>query len=261
MRNILKQLNFSEKEIDIYLSALAMTSAPISDLAKKAGVKRPTAYVILEKLKEKGLVSLSEKKGKQVFVAENPEKLLKLVAQQKEELSDKEEEIKEALPKFKALIKKDSVIPLFRYYEGKENIWNIFDDLTESGAEAAWVIVPGKTFDVFGAERFMKKAILRRKQAGIKIYAIMDHHLETDKLYNEWKAKQDLLFREYRMMPEHIALNTIVYLYANKLALIFLKEQLSGIIIENEELFKVFKFMFDSLWKELEGKNLPENIA
>lgn len=262
MRQLLKQLNFSEKEIDVYLAALAMTSTPISDLAKKAGIKRPTVYVILEKLKEKGLVSLNKKKGKQVFVAENPEKLLKLIVQQKEELNAKEKEIKKVLPKFKALTKRDSAIPLFRYYEGKESVWNIFDDLTESGVEAAWVIVPGKTFDVFGAERFMKKAVLRRKQAGIKICAIMDNHPETDKLYNEWKTKQDLLFREYRMMPEHIALNTIVYLYANKLALIFLKEPLSGLIIENEELFKVFKFMFDSLWKELEGKNLSllENI-
>ena len=59
-------------------------------------------------------------------------------------------------------------------------------------------------------------------------------------------------------MPEVINLNSSVYIYENKVALIFFKEPLSGIIIENEELFSVFKFMFDSLWKELEGKNLPE---
>ena len=53
-------------------------------------------------------------------------------------------------------------------------------------------------------------------------------------------------------------LNSDVYIYDSKVALIFLKEPMSGIIIENKELFLVFRFMFDSLWKELEGKNLPE---
>ncbi len=59
-------------------------------------------------------------------------------------------------------------------------------------------------------------------------------------------------------MPKAIELDTIIYIYADKIALIFLKEPLSGIIIENKKLFQVFKFMFDSLWKELKGKNLPE---
>lgn len=54
MRHILKQLNFSEKEIDVYLAALKLGSAPISQLAKSSGVKRPNAYFILEKMKEKG---------------------------------------------------------------------------------------------------------------------------------------------------------------------------------------------------------------
>jgi len=62
------------------------------------------------------------------------------------------------LPKLKALAKKDTAMPIVRYYEGKESVWDIPEDL----------------------------------------------------------AKYD------------------------------------------KELFKVFKFMFDSLWRELEGKNLPD---
>ena len=35
---------------------------------------------------------------------------------------------------------------------------------------------------------------------------------------------------------------------------LFLKELINGIIIKNKALFQVFKFMFDSLRQELEGK-------
>lgn len=253
MRHLLKQLNFSEKEINIYLAALAMGSAPISKLAKKAGIKRPTAYVILEKLEEKGLVSLSEKKNKQIFVIQDPDKLLKMIEQQKEELLEKEEEIKKNLPKFKALIKKDTSIPLFRYYEGREAVWNIFDDLIESKQNAS-VVAAGEIYNILGMKRFTKNVVQKRFQLGTEARIIADQHPEN---LRGWKEEKTII-RNYRFLPKDIVLDTSVYLYANKIALIFLKGNLSGIIIENEKLFLVFKFMFDSLWRELEGKNMPE---
>ena len=252
MRQILKQLNFSNKETDVYLAALKLGSGSVSELAKRANIKRPTAYIVLEKLKEMGLISLSKKKNKQIFIAENPEKLLKTIKEEKEKILEREEEIKKALPKFKALRKKDTTVPLIRYYEGKEGIWNIVEDLVESRQEN-WIIATGKIYDALGLKQFIKRVTQRRKQLGAKLYIIADHHPENIKAY---KLKE--YFREYRFLPGVIDLNTSVYIYDNKVALIFFKEPLSGVIIENEELFLVFKFMFDSLWKELEGKNLPE---
>ncbi|MCK4592066.1 hypothetical protein KAT63_01335 [Candidatus Parcubacteria bacterium] len=252
MRQILKQLNFSDKETDVYLAALKLGSGSITELAKKANIKRPTAYVVLERLKEIGLVSLSKKKGKQIFITENPEKLLKVTEEEKEKIIEKEEKIKEALPKFKALRKKDTTVPLIKYYEGKEGVWNIVNDLVESKQDV-WIIASGKIYDVLGLKRFTKDVTQKRKQLDNKVCIIADHHPENVKAY---KLKE--YFREYRFMPETIDLNATVYIYADKVALIFFKEPLSGVIIENKELFLVFKFMFDSLWKELEGKNLPE---
>ncbi len=253
MRRILKQLNFSDKEIDVYLAALKLGKGSISELAKKAGIKRPTTYVILEKLKELGLVSFSVQKKKKVFLVEKPEKLLKLIELEKEKTEEKEKELKKNLPKLKSLIKKETLIPIIRYYEGKEGIWNILDDLIESKKDS-WIIAPGKIYDILGLKRFIKNVVQKRRPYGTKAYIISDHHPEIIKAWQE----KDILFREYRFMPKAIELDTIIYIYADKIALIFLKEPLSGIIIENKKLFQVFKFMFDSLWKELKGKNLPE---
>ena len=252
MRQILKQLNFSNKETDVYLAALKLGKGSITELAKKANIKRPTVYVVLERLKEMGLVSLSKKKGKQIFIAENPEKLLKAIEEEKEEIIEKEEKIKQALPKFKALRKKDTTVPLIKYYEGKEGVWNIVEDLTESKQDG-WIIASGKIYDVLGLKQFTKRIVQRRRQLDTKLHIIADHHPENIKAYqaNEY-------FREYCFMPGTMNLNATVYIYDGKVALIFFKEPLSGIIIENKELFLVFKFMFDSLWKELKGKNLPE---
>ena len=253
MRQILKQLNFSDKEIDIYLAALKLGKGSITELAKGARIKRPTTYVILEKFRDMGLISFSVQKKKRIFIIQKPERLLKIIEQEKEKIEEKEKELKKTLPKLKSLTKKETLVPIIRYYEGKEGIWNILDDLMRPNQDC-WMIASGRFFDVLGINRVMKQVIQKRPKIGGKVYIIADQHPEQIKLYK----KKETMFREYRFLPETIDIDSSVYIYADKIALIFLKEPLSGIIIENKALFQVFKFMFDSLWKELEGKNLPD---
>ncbi|MCK5084695.1 MAG: hypothetical protein KAQ64_03505 [Candidatus Pacebacteria bacterium] len=253
MRQILKKLNFSSKEIDIYLAALKLSSASVTELAERAGVKRPTTYVILEKFKEMGLISLARKKGIKIFVTEDPDKLLKLLEEEKEVLSNKEKELKNSLPKLKALKEKDTTVPIIRYYKGKEGIWNILNDIMNSQHDSR-MITSGKAFDILGEKRIERDVLQKRRQIGTKSYIISDHDPHQIDTYR----KKELLFREFRFLPDTIDLNSLVYIYEDKIALIFLRDSLTGIIIENKELFLVFKFMFDSLWKELKGKNLPE---
>lgn len=171
-------------------------------------------------------------------------------------MSEKAKKLKNTLPEFKAIAKKEASAPSVRYYEGKEGVWNILDDLINSKSET-WLIVPGKVYDVFGVNRMMKEVIDKRRQMQKKAHMIADHHLEEIRL---WRLEETDI-REYRFLPELKDLDTAVFLYGNKVALLFLKEPFNGLIIENKELFKVFKFMFDSLWKELEGKNLPDADA
>ena len=253
MRQILKQLNFSNKEIDVYLAGLKLGKGSITELAKKSGIKRPTTYVILEKLKDLGLVSLSVQKKKKIFSIQNPEKLLKLLENEKEKIEEKQKELKNVLPKLKSLTKKDTLVPTIRYYEGKEGVWNILDDTLQPD-QNCWMIVSGKIFNILGVKRLMKEIIQKRAIVGGKGYVISDLHPEEVKLYKENKT----YLREHRFLPETINLDSLIFIYADKIALIFLKEPISGIIMENKALFQVFKFMFDSLWKELEGKNLSE---
>ncbi len=252
MRQILKQLNFSEKEIDVYLAILKLGSASVTELAKSAEIKRPTTYVILEKFKEMGLISFSIKKDKKIFIAEDPEKLLQLLKEEREALLNKEKKLKDSLPKLKALTKKDTVVPIVRYYKEKEGVWNILNNIMNSEHDSR-MITSGKAFDVLGKKRIQRDVLQKRKQIGTKSYIISDHDPHQIDTYR----KKELLFREFRFLPETIDLNSLVYIYENKIALIFLKDPLNGIVIENKELSSVFKFMFDSLWKELEGKNLP----
>ncbi|MCK5332377.1 hypothetical protein KAJ41_00750 [Candidatus Parcubacteria bacterium] len=253
MREILQKLNFSEKEIDIYLSALKLQSGSISKLAKQARIKRPTTYVILEKLCEMGLISLEKRDNKQVFVCEHPDQLLDLINQKKKKIAKKKKLIQKSLPELQKLFQKNIKAPTVQYFEEKEGVFNIVNDLIAS-KETAWIIVPGKIYDVFGIDRMMKEVIEKRSETKTKGFLITDHHPIMEKLWriNETDA------REIRFAPENIKIDSTIYIYGDKVSLIFFKEPLSGLMIENTELVTVMKFMFQSLWKELDGNNLPK---
>ena len=63
---ILQGIGLSEKESRVYLELLSLKEALHSQISRKAGVKRPTTYLILEQLAKKGLVS-QVKKGRYVY--------------------------------------------------------------------------------------------------------------------------------------------------------------------------------------------------
>jgi|SRR3989344_829968 len=60
----LQALGLSEKEAKVYLAALVLGPDTVQNIAKKAGINRPTAYLQIESLKEKGIISEVEKDKK-----------------------------------------------------------------------------------------------------------------------------------------------------------------------------------------------------
>ena len=75
VRNKLTFIGFTDKEINIYLSLLKIGKGTVAQIARKAGINRPTGYHILGGLESKGLVKTSGKEPKQEFVAESPDKI------------------------------------------------------------------------------------------------------------------------------------------------------------------------------------------
>src|SRR5258705_13289394 len=77
--HILKQLiafGLSDKEAKIYLALLELELATVHEVAKQSGINRSSAYVVLESLKRKGFVGISEDKNVRQYVAASPETLL-----------------------------------------------------------------------------------------------------------------------------------------------------------------------------------------
>lgn len=98
IQKVIEQLGFSAKDAKVYLAALELGEAHISDIAQKANMLRSSAQVIVDKLRAEGLMNFYVMHRYKYWIAEHPERLL-------HNLKKKEGMLAEALPSLVAMRK------------------------------------------------------------------------------------------------------------------------------------------------------------
>ncbi|MCK5332374.1 hypothetical protein KAJ41_00735 [Candidatus Parcubacteria bacterium] len=256
MLKSLKQIGLKEKEIKIYLAILKLGSVSAQSIANETGIKRTTTYLVLERLKQIGLVGEIIQKNKKIFFAQKPSKLLKIAETKKKEIEKEEQRIKEFLPQLERILKNKTADPKeeILHFQGIEGIWNIVDVLVKSRKDM-FVIFPGSIYKHLGLSRILTDVTKKRRQiGGTMAYIITDYHKQNKKFYRE----EDTDFREIRFTSAVENFKSGMILFDDKIALISLQKPYSSILIKNEAIHSLVKFMFDFIWTELDGKNLPE---
>ncbi len=116
----LKGLNFTEKEARVYLTLLELGPSTPYKIAKRARLKRPTAYVITEELVEKGLILQVTGEKNKIYIACSPETYF-------ENIEQKFRTAKKILPELMALQRKTSEKPNILYFEGVEGMKQAYE--------------------------------------------------------------------------------------------------------------------------------------
>jgi sugar-specific transcriptional regulator TrmB len=132
LKETLKNLGLEEKEADIYLALLEVGESSVLEIAKKSGVKRPTAYVVLQALEQKGFISKIIKSKKTLFIPQHPRKL---VAEAEIHLK----EMREIMPQMESLFRREKGRPRVMIYEGKEELDRAYDEAFIAKGEIVWM--------------------------------------------------------------------------------------------------------------------------
>lgn len=245
--SILKKLGLSDKEALVYLALLQHGAVSVRNLAKATNLNRGTTYDILKRLQEVGLASFYHKNTKQHFIAEDPEKILRLLANQEEELKKAEEKIKEMMPELKSLQEKGGDKPVTKFYEGKAGVKFILDDilasLDEQKQNEYYVYsAVGVREDVYGAYPDFNKKRIKHK---IKVNTISlssgggTYGLDERKWLKTEKSSESNM--------------TYILIYAGKCAFISRDSRNNpvGVIIENKMIYETQRTLFLQMWKLL----------
>jgi sugar-specific transcriptional regulator TrmB len=80
----LEKIGLRDKEASVYVALLELGSASVQSIADKAQLKRPTTYVVLESLEQRGLIARIPQAKKALYTIEGPQSLGMLLSQQQE---------------------------------------------------------------------------------------------------------------------------------------------------------------------------------
>lgn len=243
---MLKKIGLSDKEALVFEALMELGPSPVKEVARRAKVNRGTAYDVLKSLSGQGLISHYETKTHQHFVAEPPQKLLRVVEEKQESLKLIKNEIKEDLPEIESLYKKRGGRPIVKLYEGKNGIRTILEDVLsvmEKSKQKVYYVYSSSTVrkNVYEAmPDYSKKRIA--KKIRVKTIALGN----GGQLFG-------LDERKWMQLPEAGLKPVYELIYAGKVAHISLDNSASpvGVVIEDREIFETQKMIFEFNWGKL----------
>ena len=237
-QKVLQNLGLNEKQAIIYLSLLELGKSSVVQIAKKAEIKRPTAYLILDSLKQKGLISEIPEQGRTLFSAEDPSILEQNV---KNSLND----FHELLPVFRSQFSK-STKPTIRYYDDKDAIYNLY--LNE--------IFPAKKIYFYGASvkkitevwpdlfgKWDKIWWPKKKKHVEDVLEMVDNEPE-DIAWAKSQAKE----REVRIIPKGKKFLADSAIADDKILIVSL-DPVFAVMIESEQLADTYRALVELVWE------------
>ncbi len=249
LQKTLFEAGFTDKESALYLAALELGESGMTELAKRAGLKRSTAYVIFETLQEKGILgSVNTPAGLKI----QPLAPDILVAKLKTQL----DQLVTVLPELKSLGATDKDRPKVTYFEGIEGYIAVCEDsLKIPQIELRQIGSLTEIHKTMTREYDINKYLPTRIKQNIYLKALYFEEADV-KEFVDRDHKREL--REIRYIPAQYYHKTFTMIYGNKVVITTTNENLITVVIESEEVTQSERQKFDFIW-DMVGKAKKNN--
>ena len=238
--SLLRSLGFNDAEISVYLYLLERaTSLSVTDIARGTGSHRPVVYKALDRLQEKGLITVQPKGKRKHYRAEHPDKLRQVY-------QDLQFDLEETLPDLEEMYQAPEEKPIVKFYEGKEGITSIYNDIVNTLKRGGVMYRYSSTNDINSSQKYLPKDYRKKRDnKNIERYVIRNEGT------NEQKSPD--LNRNTKVVPQDFDLfdqNIIQFIYDSKVAIVDMNTETS-FVIENEKFATFQERIFSLLYSRL----------
>lgn len=240
-KGVLEQIGIEGKKADIYLACLEMGGATAYLLAKKTGIKRPTAYDIINQLMKEGLVHVSFAGKIRHYSPADPLILLN-------KAKEREEKIEAVMGNLQNLYNSPKGKPFIRYFEGKEGIKEMYEDSLRSLNKGDEILAYVGESVLEQLPEYVVGYVQRRVEKGIVLKGI---YKGNEKLLERLKNNQAELRQAKIINEKELPLSNETNIYKNKVAIANYGREMFGMLIESEEIYRSQKAIFNLLWNKL----------
>lgn len=235
----LQMLGYTDKQARIYVALLSIGKGSIQSIAKQSEIKRPTVYVIIDELIEKGLVSRVIGSKKQLFIPTQPQTIL----DQTEKIYA---EAKKCIPGLMSLLEKPNLKNIKTlYFEGirgiEKALWYKIEELTNSEIVA-----------FFGSTEFATEEMVKLFHKWNK--SLKENHIKLKSVAPKNSSLKSFRKKDVEYGFQNKEINE--KLYSSKISvditkqfvrIIFFKEK-QVLIIESVEFSNVLSEVFRLVW-------------
>ena len=242
----LQALGLSEKEAKVYLAALELGPDTVQNIAKKAGINRPTAYLQIESLKQKGIISEVEKDSKVLIMAESPERLSSLLNTYEKELEFKKKELERILPNLSELFTGTGEKPKVKFYEGRGGIRAIEEDFLKTKSKEIYGFANAdKVYELF--PEYLKGYSSKRVAQGIKSQMIYNRQAGPLDKQDDEKMLRIAKHINYEKLP----IDSDITIFGSKVAFLAYKDNPIGVLVESKEIAQTMQTLFKRIWESI----------
>lgn len=243
----LQNLGLSEKEAKIYIALLQLGPATPYQIAKKAELKRPTAYVIAEELVEKGLIVHVPGEEKKRYIARTPDAFI-------EEREVKLRQAKAILPELRSFQKGTAEKPSIMYFEGVEGLRQAYRYKQKElhGKEIVGFFASAEDASPEVMKVFLEWNDYKAKY-GPKVRGLTVDKSTLDPFAKFLDPIKGSITAKF-MPPELYSAEVSIESCDNQFVRICLIESVQTLIIESPKFAKAIKETLELLWISMEGK-------
>jgi len=240
INQIQQNLNLNPKEAATLVAVLEIGPASISDIAKRAKIKRPTTYYLIEELIKKGLV-IKVPSGKRVFYKTvSPNKILNLLEKKKQNFA-------QILPQLNALYVAKPSQPKVRFFEGKEGLTNIYEEMLNTSKKVYSIFSYDDFMTVFTEKENEQFFAILRKAGGLFYDLIKPTPLAKNSVTKQ-TFRKDVV--KIKFLPKDFKVTIDLLATSNKTAMLSFKS-LAGVIIEDQDIAESQKEFIKYIWKTI----------
>lgn len=244
----LRKIGLSQQLAEVYLILLKIGPTTILALTREIGIPRTTCYHRLELLKKRGFIFEYIKNKRRIFSVRNPEIILKKTQNQLSEAKKINDTAKNLVEQLKSFIKTPPSYTHVKFYEGKENVWEVFEQTLRTNKDSFWYGF-GKSFlGQYDFQKFLTIFSKRRRQFGqTKTYNI----LPPDSKIKKISERGETDFQEFRFLKKDIDFSAGVCIFGNKVAIFSFEKEISAAIIDGVATARLLESMFFTIWQGL----------
>lgn len=250
VKNFLLDFGLTEKEITVYTTLLKTGPNTIMNLARETGIKRSTTHNTVEELIKKGLVSQTNYGERRMVIAEDPDKLKFLMEQKKWDINKLEKNLPDIIDTITHMVptSRETNTSEVKYYTGEKGIQLIYNEALKAKELRSYANIK-KIFEIFpdNSDIFTQS---HKNNKDLNLWEIVEDSDIARNYAEKFTAKERY---HYKVSPVSFTAGALdVLIFDGRVAIISVKEGVTGMVISNEDYFNNTKEVFDFVWRSLQ---------